>query len=52
METTQYNNLKKIVFKITKGDEKSDDLLHDILIQLSTNEKYNSLKETDKNITL
>jgi hypothetical protein len=43
MQQTEYNKFKDLVTKITKGDERADDLLHDILIQLSNNQKYKSL---------
>jgi hypothetical protein len=48
MEITEYNILKDLVVKITKGDERADDLLHDILIQLSNNEKYKLLPKKEQ----
>lgn len=48
MDKTEYNKLKQIVNKVTGGDERAEDLFHDILIQLATNEKYNSLKGNEK----
>jgi len=39
----RYREYKQLAFKITKGDERYIDLLHDILIQLQTNEKWNNL---------
>lgn len=48
MNEKQYNNYKKIITKICGGDEKAEDLLHDILIQLSTNHKFNSLDEKSR----
>lgn len=48
MEKKLYDKYKTIITKICGGDEKAEDLLHDILIQLSTNHKYNSLDEQSK----
>jgi len=48
MNQSQYEKYKKIMFKICGNDEKSEDLLHDILIQLSTNVKYNALSEKER----
>jgi hypothetical protein len=45
MTTEQYNNYKKIALKICKGDERTQDLLHDVLLQLDSNTKYNLLDE-------
>lgn len=45
MNTNQYNKLKEIANKICGGDERAQDLLHDVLLQLTVNEKYNSLDE-------
>lgn len=39
----QYKKYQQIVKKITKDNDKADDLLHDVLIQLGKNEKYNNL---------
>lgn len=39
----RYRQYKELAKKITKGDERHLDLLHDILIQLETNEKWNNL---------
>jgi DNA-directed RNA polymerase specialized sigma24 family protein len=39
----RYNQYRELARKITKGDERHIDLLHDILIQLETNEKWNNL---------
>jgi hypothetical protein len=43
-----YNKLKLITQKITKGDELYEDLLHDVLIQLQSNDKYNELNDKQK----
>lgn len=43
----KYNQYRNLTKRITKGDERHEDLLHDILIQLSTNEKWNNL-QTDQ----
>jgi len=40
----QYKKYLQLSKRITKGDERHIDLLHDILIQLYTNEKWNNLK--------
>lgn len=40
----RYRQYKQLAFTITKGDERHLDLLHDVLIQLETNEKWNNLK--------
>lgn len=40
----RYREYKELAKKITKGDERYIDLLHDVLLQLETNEKWNSLK--------
>jgi hypothetical protein len=39
----QYKRYQQIIKKITKNDEKTEDLLHDVLIQLSQNKVYNTL---------
>jgi hypothetical protein len=39
----RYEQYRELARKITKGDERHIDLLHDILIQLETNEKWNNL---------
>jgi hypothetical protein len=43
----RYKQYKQLAKKITAGDERYIDLLHDVLIQLHTNEKWNNL-ETEK----
>lgn len=43
----RYREYKDLAKRITKGDERYIDLLHDVLIQLETNEKWNNLP-TDK----
>jgi len=40
----RYKQYRELARKITKGDERHIDLLHDVLIQLDTNEKWNNLK--------
>jgi len=40
----RYKQYKELAKRITKGDERYIDLLHDVLIQLSTNEKWNNLQ--------
>jgi hypothetical protein len=39
----RYREYRELARKITKGDERHIDLLHDVLIQLDTNEKWNNL---------
>lgn len=48
MDKKIYNEYLEIVKKITKHDEKSEDLLHDVLIQLSENKKYQELNQFEK----
>lgn len=48
MEQKQYNQFKQIAIKITKNSELSEDLLHDVILQLNNNEKFNTLSERDK----
>lgn len=48
MDKKTYNEYLEIVNKITKHDEKSEDLLHDILVQLSQNQKYQDLTIFEK----
>ena len=48
MNQKQYEKYKKVIIKICGGDEKAEDLLHDILLQLESNHKYNSLDEQSK----
>jgi hypothetical protein len=40
----RYEQYRELARKITKGDERYIDLLHDVLIQLETNEKWNNLQ--------
>jgi hypothetical protein len=39
----RYREYKDLAKRITKGDERYIDLLHDVLIQLETNEKWKNL---------
>lgn len=48
MNQHQYDKLYQIALKICKGDEKTKDLFHDVMIQLYENKKYNSLNEQEK----
>jgi hypothetical protein len=48
MNKTEYDKLKKIAYKICKGNQNTDDLLHDVLLQLSLNETYNALDKSSK----
>ena len=40
----RYREYRDLAKRITKGDERHIDLLHDILIQLGTNDKWNNLQ--------
>jgi hypothetical protein len=44
----QYKKYQEIVRKITKNDDKADDLLHDVLLQLGQNKTYNTLSQKDQ----
>jgi hypothetical protein len=46
----RYNQYRELARKITKGDERHIDLLHDILIQLGTNEKWNNLQTPEEQL--
>jgi hypothetical protein len=48
MDERTYREFRKIAVKITSGDERSDDLLHDVLEQLETNVKWNELKTKEE----
>lgn len=48
MNQITYNNLQKIANKICKSDENTQDLMHDVLIQLNSNKTYNTLSDKDK----
>jgi len=43
MTEKEYQKFKQIALKICKNDERTEDLLHDVLIQLSCNEKFTGL---------
>jgi len=49
MQREHYNRYKEISRRITKGDERYEDLLHDVLLQLSNNAKYTALTDTKQN---
>lgn len=44
----QYSEYKKIANKICANDERTEDLFHDVLLQLSNNIKFTGLTETEK----
>lgn len=44
----RYKQYIALAKRITKGDERYVDLLHDVLIQLSTNEKWNNLQTPEE----
>ena len=46
----RYNQYRELAKRITKGDERHIDLLHDILIQLGTNEKWNNLQTPEEQL--
>jgi hypothetical protein len=48
MDIKKYNELKKIAYKICKNNQNTNDLLHDVLLQLTFNETYNALDEKSK----
>lgn len=48
MTDKEYKEYYKIAMKICGGDERTQDLLHDVLIALSTNDKFISLEEKNK----
>ena len=48
MNKSQYDKYKKIILKICKNDERAEDLLQDVLLQLSSNIKYNALSEKER----
>ena len=48
MNQRQYEKYRTTILKICGNDEKTEDLLHDILLQLSSNTTYNSLDEKSK----
>jgi DNA-directed RNA polymerase specialized sigma24 family protein len=48
MTTQEYNEYKKVALKICKNDERTEDLFHDVLIQLSENKKYQTLEKKQK----
>ena len=48
MELTTYKKYLQLAKTICSDNEKAQDLLHDTLIQLSTNAKFNTLSQKDK----
>jgi len=44
----RYKQYRLLAERITKNDERHIDLLHDVLIQLSTNEKWNNLSTEEE----
>jgi hypothetical protein len=48
MNQSQYEKYRTTILKICGNDEKAEDLLHDILLQLSSNTTYNSLDDKSK----
>jgi hypothetical protein len=48
MTEKYYNNLKKITKRICNGDSRGEDLMHDVIINLQKNERYNSLDDKTK----
>jgi hypothetical protein len=48
MDQRRYNQYLQLAKRITKGDERHIDLLHDVLIQLETNVKWNNLQTKEE----
>lgn len=48
MTNKEYNKFKEVAMKICGGDERTEDLFHDVLLQLDSNEKYNLLEEKSR----
>ena len=48
MNQLKYQQLLTIAKKICNNDDNTTDLVHDVLIQLSTNKTYNTLSDKDK----
>jgi hypothetical protein len=48
MTNHQYNQFKKITKKICNNDSRANDLMHDVIINLSSNIKYNMMDESQK----
>jgi hypothetical protein len=48
MTKKEYETYKSIALKICKNDERTEDLFHDVLIQLSTNTKFTGLTGSQK----
>lgn len=46
----RYREYRELAKRITKGDERYVDLLHDVLIQLDTNEKWNNLSTKEEQL--
>jgi hypothetical protein len=48
MNQQQYKKYYKAAIKITSDHNDAQDLMHDVLIMLTKNEKYNNLSDTNK----
>lgn len=48
MTEDEYNNYRRITKRICNNDGRAEDLMHDVIINLSTNVKYNSLDDKTK----
>lgn len=48
MEEKRYHKFKSIAKKITNNDNSYEDLLHDVLLQLSINEKWKQIPENEQ----
>jgi hypothetical protein len=48
MKQTEYNKYLKATKKITSNDSQAEDLMHDVLIMLQNNAKFNNLSEKDR----
>lgn len=48
MLNSEYKKYLQVATRITGGDQRAKDLLHDVLLQLSKNGKFDNLSGTDK----
>lgn len=48
MNNKEYNQYRKITKKICNNDSRADDLMHDVIINLSSNIKYNTMDDNQK----
>ena len=48
MLNSEYKKYLQVATRITGGDQRSQDLLHDVLLQLSKNDTFDNLNNNDK----